>query len=301
MKAINRRKFLAGAALAAGAVAAGQASAAAIDPIRRQGRSFFKLGIAAYTYRQLLNLTRKPPDMTLDGFIDLAATMPFDAVELTEYFFPETSTRYLAGLKGRCTRLGLDVSGTAIRTDFCVNNATRLKEEVDRCKAWVERTSRLGGKTIRIFGGTVARGDTEERARRQCIDAIQECCEHAGQFGIYLALENHGGITGTSEQMLALVRAIKSDWFGVNLDTGNFRTKDPYADLERLAPYAVVVQMKTEISREGRKPEEADLKRKFTMLRNVNYRGYVVLEYEAAEDAKTAVPRYARQLRELCG
>jgi len=301
MKSINRRKFLAGAAVAAGAAGLTATSANAIEPIRRQGRSFIKLGLAAYSFRQVLNLTRKPPTMTLDGFIDLAASMPFDAVELTEYYFPETSARYLAGLKGRCTRLGLDVSGTAIRTDFCVNNATRLKEEIDRCKRWVEHTSRLGGKTIRIFGGTVVKPDTEERARRQCIESIQECCEHAGQFGIYLALENHGGITGTSEQMLALVRAIKSDWFGVNLDTGNFRTKDPYADLERLAPYAVVVQMKTEISREGRKAEEADLKRKFQMLRQVNYRGYVALEYEAAENAKVAVPRYLATLRKLLG
>lgn len=260
-----------------------------------------RLGLAAYSFRQALDLRRKPPTMNLDGFIDLTASMPFDAVELTEYYFPETSPRYLAQLKGRCTRLGLDISGTAIRSDFCVTNPARLKEQIDHTRRWIEITSRLGGKTIRIFGGTVAKDDKEDRARRQCIDAMQQCCEFAGQFGVFLALENHGGITGTSEQMLALVRAIKSDWFGVNLDTGNFRTKDPYADLERLAPYAVVVQMKTEISREGRKPEEADLKRLFQMLRNVNYRGYVVLEYEAAEDAKVAIPRYARQMREMCG
>jgi sugar phosphate isomerase/epimerase len=302
MNPLNRRNFLTSALSAAGAAGlTATASAAAIEPIRRQGRSLIKLGLAAYSFRQALDLRRKPPTMDYNGFIDLAASLPFDAVELTEYYFPETGTRYLAGLKGRCTRLGLDISGTAIRTDFCVNNATRLKEQIDHCKRWVEHTSRLGGKTVRIFGGAVAKGDTEERARRQCIDAMQECCEHAGQFGIYLALENHGGITGTSEQMLALVRAVKSDWFGVNLDTGNFRTKNPYADLERLAPYAIVVQMKTEITREGMKPEEADFKRKFQMLRNVNYRGYVVLEYEAAEDAKTAVPRYARIMRDLCG
>ncbi len=296
-----RRDFLVGSLAAAGAVGLAAAPSHAIDPIRRQGRSLLKLSLAAYSFRQALNLTRKPPTMTMDGFIDLAASMPFEAVELTEYYFPETGTRYLAGLKGRATRLGLDISGTAIRTDFCVTDGTRLKQQIDHCKRWVEHTSRLGGKTIRIFGGTVARDDKEDRARRQCIDAIQECSDYAGQFGIYLALENHGGITGTSEQMLALVRGIKSDWFGVNLDTGNFRTKNPYADLERLAPYAVVVQIKTEISREGRKPEEADLKRKIQMLRTVNYRGYVVLEYEAAEDAKTAVPRYARVLREMCG
>ncbi len=295
----HRRGFLLGSLAGAGALSIGAANA--IEPIRRQGRPMMRLSLAAYSFRQALDLRRKPPTMNLDGFIDLTATMPFDAVELTEYYFPETSPRYLAGLKGRCTRLGLDISGTAIRTDFCVNNAARIKEQIDHTRRWIEITSRLGGKTIRIFGGTVARDDKEDRARRQCIDAMQQCCEYAGQFGVYLALENHGGITGTSEQMLALVRAIKSDWFGVNLDSGNFRTKDPYADLERLAPYAVVVQMKTEIAREGRKPEEADLKRLFQMIRNVNYRGYVVLEYEAAEDARVAIPRYARQMREMCG
>jgi len=32
-----------------------------------------------------------------------------------------------------------------------------------------------------------------------CVEAIQESCEYAGQFGIILALENHGGITATPE------------------------------------------------------------------------------------------------------
>lgn len=294
----HRRNFLLGS-LAAGL---GAASSGAIEPIRRQGRSLIRLSLAAYSFRQALNVNRKPPTMTYDGFIDLAASLPFDAVEFTEYYFPETGNRYLAGLKGRCTRLGLDVSGTAIRNDFCTSDGTRLKQQIDHVKRWIEHTSRLGGKTVRIFAGSVAQNDKEERARRQAVEAIQEACEYAGQFGIFLALENHGGITATSDQMLAIVRAVKSDWFGVNLDTGNFRTRNPYADLERLAPYAVVVQIKTEIHRaDQKKPEEADLKRKMQILRDANFRGYVVLEYEAAEDPKTAVPRYARTLREMCG
>src|ERR1051325_9748979 len=188
---IGRRKFMLGSLAAAGAAAV---PAHAIEPIRRQGRPLMRLGLAAYSFRQLLDLRRKPPTMTLDGFIDLAASMPFDAVELTEYYFPETTPRYLANLKGRASRLGLDISGTAIRSDYCVTDAGQLKMQIDKSKRWIEHTSRLGGKTMRIFGGTVAKGDKEERARRQCIDAIQEVCEHAGQFGIYAALENHGGI-----------------------------------------------------------------------------------------------------------
>ena len=37
----------------------------------------------------------------------------------------------------------------------------------------------------------------------------------------------------------------------------------------------------------------------FGILRAVNYRGYVALEYEAAEDPKTAIPRYVEQLMKL--
>jgi sugar phosphate isomerase/epimerase len=297
MSTNDRRRFL----LAAGALGLSAGAAAAIEPIRRIGRPLMRLSLAAYSFRQALNLQQKPPVMTLGGFIDLAAEQPLDAVELTAYYFPETTPRYLARLKGRCTRLGLDISGTAVGNNFCTTNASRLKEQIEHVKRWIEHTSRLGGKTIRIFAGTVETGDTEENARRRVIDAIGEVCSHAADFGIYVALENHGGITATADQMLAIVRGVKSDWFGVNFDTGNFHTKDPYADLARIAPYAVVVQIKTEIQRMGQQKEEADLKRLISILTAANFRGYVALEYEASEDPKVAVPRTLRALRGLVG
>ncbi len=237
--------------------------------------------------------------MTLDDFIDFAAGQPIDAVELTAYYFPQTTPRYLAHLKARCTRLGLDISGTAVGNNFCLTNDSRVKEQIADVKRWIEHTSRLGGKTMRIFAGNLERGDTSERARERVLAAFQEVCEHAGQFGIYLALENHGGITGTPEQMLALVRAVKSDWFGVNLDTGNFNTTDPYADLALIAPYAVVCQIKTEVQRAGRAKEQADLRRLIGILRAANFRGYVALEYEAAADPKEGVPQALAQLRDI--
>src|SRR5439155_6143931 len=172
---------------------------------------------------------------------------------------------------GRCTRLGLDVSGGAVGNNFCVTDPAKLREQIDLVKRGAENISLLGGKTLRIFAGTVAKGDTEDGARPRVIAAIQEACDHAAKLGVYLALENHGGITATSEQMLAIVKAVKHDWFGVNLDTGNFHTEDPYADLAAIAPYAVVVQIKTEIKRANKPKEDADLKKKLDILRAVNY------------------------------
>jgi sugar phosphate isomerase/epimerase len=295
---MKRRQFLT-TALAAGAGLVAANRLPAVEPIARAGKSHLRLSFAAYSFRQYLDV--KKPQMTLDEFIDYAAEHDFDAVELTSYYFPRSTPDYLARLKGRCSRLGLDVSGSAVGNNFCVADPAKLKEQIANTKTWTENTARLGGKTLRIFAGTVAKDDTEEKARGRCVEAIQEACDHAAKHGVYLALENHGGITATADQLLALVKAVKHDWFGVNLDTGNFRTSDPYADLARIAPYAVNVQVKTEIQTAGKKKEEADLKKLIGILRDAGYRGYVALEYEAAEDPKTAVPRHAAELRKLMG
>jgi sugar phosphate isomerase/epimerase len=298
MHTATRRQFLQSSLLAGSGLAVGAGSVAAIEPIQRTGPSHIRLSIAAYSFRQAL--TRKPkPDMTLDDFIDLAAGMDLDAVELTAYYYPQTTPDYLAHLKGRCTRLGLDVSGTAVGNNFCVADPDKLKGQIDSVKKWIEHSARLGAKTMRIFAGNVAKGDSEDKARERCVAAIQEACDHAGKYGLFLALENHGGITGTAEQILLLIKAVKHDWFGVNLDTANFHTADPYGDLEKIAPYAVTVQLKTEIHRAGMKKEDADLKRLLDILRAARYRGYVALEYEAAEDARTAVPRHIETLKKL--
>jgi hypothetical protein len=58
--------------------------------------------------------------------------------------------------------------------------------------------------------------------------------------------------------------------------------------------------VKSEVSPNGKK-QEADLKRVIDILKSASFRGYVVLEYEAAADPKTAVPKYVKELRSLIG
>ncbi len=121
---------------------------------------------------------------------------------------------------------------------------------------------------------------------------IESLLPYAAERGVMLALENHGGgVTVTAEQLLRLVRDVDGPNFGVNLDTGNFHGQDPYAEIAVAAPYAVNVQVKTEIRRMGRSKEPADLGRVIGILREARYSGYIVLEYNAPEDPMTAVPR----------
>jgi sugar phosphate isomerase/epimerase len=295
---LSRRQFL---ATAAAGVTGGLCPqlAKGIDPIKRpSNKPDLKLSLAAYSFRQFLDL--KKPTMTLFDFIDLGATLPLDAVELTSYYFAETSDAYLDKLKSHAASKKLAISGVPVRNDFCQSDDAKRKADVEHVKAWTARAARLGAKTVRIFAGNLEKGDTLEAAQKRVVAAMEECCAAAEKLGIYLALENHGGITDTPEHLLDLVKPIKSSALGVNIDTGNFHTADPYADIAKIVPYGVVSQVKTEVYPGGKK-QDADLARVVKILKDGNFHGYVALEYEAAEDPKVAVPRHVKELRKLIG
>ncbi len=111
-------------------------------------------------------------------------------------------------------------------------------------------------------------------------------------------MENHDFLIDI-DRMLPIIEAIDSPWFGVCFDSGNIApTNDPYRELARIAPYSVNAQIKVEIPVNGRK-EHAELARIVSILKDANYRGYVTLEYESAEDPYKAIPRYLAELRAL--
>ncbi|AGA30095.1 sugar phosphate isomerase/epimerase family protein [Singulisphaera acidiphila] len=298
MQPTTRRDFLRNTALTVSGSLLAARTAWAIPAIGRTRPSHLKLSLAAYSYRQLLQ--GNEPKMDLFDFVNLAADQGLDGVELTSYYFPaDVTTEYLHRIKQHAFVLGLDISGTSVGNNFCVPDGPARDKQMELVRTWVDRAAELDAPVIRIFAGTVAKGDDEAKAVERAIDGIKASLPYAAERGVSLALENHGGITATPGQLLKLVKAVDAPNFGVNLDTGNFHGEDPYADLAELAPYAVNVQVKTEISRKGQKKEEADLAKVIDILRTARYSGYVVLEYEAAEDPMKAVPRHIKTLRNL--
>ena len=71
----------------------------------------------------------------------------------------------------------------------------------------------------------------------------------------------------------SLERDVKSPWFGVNFDSGNFHGEDVYGELAQIAPYSINVQIKVVISPAGRKREASDFKRLAKIMRDAGYRG----------------------------
>jgi sugar phosphate isomerase/epimerase len=270
-----------------------------MEPLQREG-SKFKFSLAAYSYRRLLQGDN--PQLTLFDFVNDCARFGLEGTELTSYYFPaDVTPDYLRRLKQHCFRHGLDISGTAVGNDFGHPAGTKRDEQLQLVKRWVDYSEILGAPVIRIFAGQ-RQGDTSEQELHQrVVSGIEECCQYAGQHGVHLALENHGGPTATSEGVLALVRDIQSPWFGVNLDTGNFRSSDVYGDLQKCAPYALNVQVKVTISDSNGRRQNSDYKRLADLLRAASYRGYVALEFEEEGDPRQECPRQLDMLRAAFG
>lgn len=316
---MNRRHFLqlsTATALAAAAAplatrAASSSAAAGTNPFKRTGKPRLLLSLAAYSFRENFPLMRgkknaklntaKATDMT--RFIDYCAAQGIDGAELTSYFFDQETDDYVLKLKRHAYLRGVAISGTAIGNNFSMPKGPKLDEEIAATKKWIDRALLLGAPHIRVFAGNIPREHanslTREQADKIVVESLKVVGDYAAQRGIFLGLENHDSI-GSAATLIPMVQAVNNPWVGINLDSGNFRTEDPYKDFAECVPYALNVQLKVELHDHAtKKKTHADLKRFVQILRDGGYQGWVALEYEAAEDSAVAVPRLLKELKSL--
>jgi len=259
----------------------------AASPIERRGEPRFRLGLAAYSLRDYFSFkkgaTQKPatdgPAIDMVGFLDYCVQLGIDAAELTSYFFPpDADDAYFLDLKRQAYIKGVTVSGTAIGNNFTLGAGPALEKEIADAITWIDKAAVLGAPHIRFFAGK-GKELAEDPARlEQAAAALSRCAEHAAQKGIFLGVENHGGLT--PDQLLAIVQRVDSPWVGINLDTGNFHTEDPYGDLAKCIDYAVNIQVKSSMKMPSGKKYPADLDRVGQIFKDAGYQGFVILEYE---------------------
>jgi sugar phosphate isomerase/epimerase len=265
----------------------------ALNPDVR-GKARLRTAICAYSFRDQL----KERSMSYADLVRLAVDLGVDGLDMTVYWMPSTLNEFLPPLRGIAYRMGVDIYSISIRSEMTRPTRDLQDAELATIKKWVDAADRLGAGHIRVFGGGVPKGTTVEQAAGWATEVLKRAAEYSGSKGIVLGLENHGGVTERAETIIKIVRAVNSPWVGINLDTGNFRT-ETYEQIEMCAPFAVNVQVKAEMRGPDGQKSEGDWDRVGQILNRANYKGYLALEYEAAEDAARAVPRLIKRLRQV--
>ena len=142
-----------------------------------------------------------------------------------------------------------------------------------------------------------------EEAFDWAVAALKECVPVAEEAGVVMALENHGGITTTSAQVIALIEAVDSPWLQVNLDTGNYGLDpdvDPYEGMRRVAALSVTAHHKVSM-RTPDGPKRVNVTQVVSTLRAADYRGFLNIEFEEDDDPMTGVPRVVKEIRSALG
>jgi len=251
-----------------------------------------KLSCAGYTFNSYF----REKKLTLDQYIDVCADMGLDGVELTQYYFPETGKAYLNSLKRRLLKGGLALAGTAIGGSFCNGTDDERKKHIEFTKEWLDISTRLGSPCLRVFAGPAPEGHTEQEAFGWAVAGLKECASVAEQVGVMIGLENHGGLTGTADGLVKVLKAVGSDWVGALLDFGNY-SEDPYTEFEQTAPYTIMTHAKP-TSRFGKEHGWVDYRRVKQIMSKAGYRGFLSIEYEEpGQDAMVETPRFAGYLK----
>jgi len=269
-------------------------------------------------------------DIDLLGIADFAAELGFEGIEMLDMCWARNgdTVEVQAGrFRQRCEALGLTISSYTVHNNFAQMNAEAQTEEVERVKKAIDLGRRLGVNRMRIESTNGPPKDYQgpgewENLVPWLVDGIRRVADHAGTKGIVLGLENHGRLVGRSSQIEELIRKVDSPYFGANPDIGNFYVVDeePLDAMKRLAKYTVHAHVK-DFHREA--PDSdlgegwfesnggykllgaivgegvVDVAGCLRQLKQVQYEGFLSVEFEGKEDPKVGCARGLANLRSL--
>jgi sugar phosphate isomerase/epimerase len=240
----------------------------------------------AYSFSDLLmakDSRDKQQVYTLFNLLDWCATQKIKALDPTAYFFPTypevPSDEYLKKFKDRAARLGIVISGTGIRNDFASPDPKVRAAGVELAKKWIVAAAKMGAPVVRLFSGEIPKGyETKwKEVADWMIECYKECAAYGEKYGVKIGIQNHGDMLQTAEQCIYVMNGVNSKWAGLIVDTGNFKTEDPYKDIAAVVPYAVNWQIKESVFGIGSEVP-TDYKKLVKIIKDGGYKGYLPVE-----------------------
>jgi L-ribulose-5-phosphate 3-epimerase len=270
----------------------------------------YSLAVSTYSYWHF-----EPVKFPIEDVIKSAASIGFEGVEILHRQMQDETPSYCMRLKQMAFDYGLSLPMLSIHQDFVSPDADERTRHVEHTINCIELAARMGIPAIRLNSGrwgTIKSFDdlmkasgiepplpgyTDDDAFAWVGESIERCIPTAQREGVAMCLENHWGLTTSVDNLIRIYKDVNSPWLKMNVDTGNY-PGDPYEGMEKLAPYAHIVQAKTYEGGGVWYTLDLDYKRIATILRNAGFKGWISLEMEGKEPAETAVPKAYKTLRD---
>ena len=142
----------------------------------------------------------------------------------------ESSTEYLRELKKRIAASGLAANMGALRS----RHDTPLEDSIREVCKQIDNARFLSLKYVMSFGAD----KPEEFAHYSKV--MSEAARYAQDKGIRLVMKPHGGISGSSNEILRVIKEVNHHNFSIWYDAGNiiyYTGKDPVAEIAPIAEH----------------------------------------------------------------
>jgi sugar phosphate isomerase/epimerase len=249
------------------------------------------------------NARLRSGEVTLEEMFRFAAVTGFAGIDLTAYYIPEypevPDDKVLFDIKKMAFRYGIGITGTGVRNDFALPDADARSREVQLVKNWIIAASKMGAPHVRVFAGKSSpEGYTREEVKSWIIEGFRECAAFGEKHGVMVAFQNHDDYIVYTPDIIDIMEAVPSDWFGLMLDIGSLPVADPYREIEKLIPYAITWQLKENVKTDGA-PKPTDFARLMKIIDQSGYEGYLPLETLGEGDPFEKVKRLYSQVKAL--
>jgi sugar phosphate isomerase/epimerase len=275
-----------------------------------------KISVSMYSLASAI----KKEQWSIIDFIDYASKIPVDGVELLDMYWTDNNKLEIEQVKRTLDSLDLKVSAYDVSNNFVKETSEERDAEVKKVLDGIEVAKMLDTNIVRVFCGDINGDLTFEEGVSWIIEGLKKCAEVAEKAQVYLAIENHGLLAGTSAQVVEILKEVNSPYVKSTFDTGNFLLvhEKPAEAFNQLINEIVHVHFKDFREKIESDPfngfrstegveligvipgdGEVDLAYIIEGLKEINYDGWLSIEYEGFDDAKLANEEAVNRLRNL--
>ena len=263
-----------------------------------------------------------PGILSRQEIVAFCGTLGVDGIEIRHDYWADCTPSTIRKI---CGDAGLPILSYLFDADLAVPRAARRKE-VDQVYRLIDRTAELGATRVFFIPG-IFRGERPlEQQRGWLIEGIHECAERARSGGITLLSENIDyppvrPFMGKGADCAKICAEVDSAGFRLIYDVCAplFVEEDSLETLRVMAPYIAHVHLKNSrplAPGENRQRKlETQSGKMYTgtlltegsvnllpilaELKQLNYDGYFLIEYQGEEDPRTAVTHNIEVLTQL--
>jgi len=205
---------------------------------------------------------------------------------------PDYGRKSLVRLRQNRLRSGARLACWTVETDLTLASPEHQHAQRAYLGMAIEAARFLGAPILRLTLG----GDGGDRAGlSRAIDLLRSIVPVAVASGVWLAIENHGGLSSAAGSLEEVVAAFRSSGgpgerpIGVCLDLGHFAEGEHAAGVARLAPLAIHVHAPAQAFDERGEETSIDYGMSMATLRSAGYDGAISIEYAGDDDPREGI------------